>query len=207
MGLIDIQQVDFSKFKIGKSGKNYKLLYENEPAQFCTSTMYTPFGVNLNTKEWSSFTEYSIDCALNQSTSEASTQFKDFVENLDKTIQNLLTSENTTAEFVYYPMLWGTGNYPKRLKLQFPRDKNGNFMSFVFDTNKQKVMLSENNIETLLSKGKVFKCIIECSRLWIYNGKAGSIWNINQLKFSQDLSLINTPDSSGMDVYSQLMIE
>ena len=207
MGLIDISQVDFSKFKIGKSGRALKLLYDNDSVSFCTSGLYTPFGVNQNVKDWSNFTEYAVECSLNQSTGEQATAFRDFLEKLDKTIESLL-KDQVPEGFVYYNILRDNSqNYPKKMKLQFPRDKNGNFQSFIFDTDKSKIMLDDSSIESVVSKGKVFKCIIECAKIWVYNGKAGSIWNINQLKFSE--ATVPIASESVVDqirVYSELMI-
>jgi hypothetical protein len=205
--MIDITQADFSKFKIGKSGRALKLLYDNESVSFCTSGLYTPFGVNQNVKDWSNFTEYSVECSLNQSTSEQATAFREFLERLDSTIENLLKDQIPDG-FVYYNILKESSNYPKRMRLQLPRDKNGNFQSFIFDTDKTKIMLDDSSIESVISKGKVFKCIIECAKIWVYNGKAGSIWNINQLKFSEVSIPVVTDDTRAEDarVYSELMI-
>jgi uncharacterized protein YbaP (TraB family) len=89
------------------------------------------------------------------------------------------------------------------MKLQLARDKNGNFESFIFNENKEKVKIDENNIDTILSKGKTFKTIIECVKVWYYNGKVGSIWKIVQLKFSE--KTFNKQDSEE-ELYTQLMI-
>jgi len=97
------------------------------------------------------------------------------------------------------------------MRLQLSRDKNGNFESFIFDETKQKIKITENNIDTILSKGKCFKTIIECVKVWYYNGKVGSIWKIVQLKLSER-SLPKKEDSEKEDegspknVYNQLMI-
>jgi hypothetical protein len=191
--MIDLQNIDDSFFQLGKSGRAVKLLYNKTPVQFCTSSLYTPFGIKSTIKDWSNFTEYYIDCSLNQSNSENAMSFRKSIEDLDEKIAELVksnlslfNSKNETANdnFVYSPILRENKTYPKLMKLQFPRDKNGNFESFIFDEQKQKIKLDDNNILEYLNKGKVFKCIIECSKIWYYNGKVGSIWNVVQLKFS-----------------------
>ncbi|NBU34174.1 hypothetical protein EB118_04875 [bacterium] len=201
--IASITDFDFNKLKIGKSGRLLKLVYDKEPLSFCTEALYMPFSVNSNTKEWSNMTEYSIECSLDQSSSEQSVAFKTFLEKLDETVESLLKAHpDVTTDFTYYKFFKDNGNYPKRMRLQLPRDKYGNFCSFVFDNNKNKIPISEDNLETVLCKGKVFKCIIECAKVYIYNGKAGSIWNITQLKFQQPTSA-----GEGIDpVYSQIMI-
>ena len=189
--MIDYQNIEWDKFQLAKSGRAIKLLYKKEPVQFCTSTMYSPFGVKSVVKDWSPCTEYSLDCSINQSNNDVSVSFRTFLEELDNKIKELVkdnldifNSKSPTTEFTYCPILRENNNYPKLLKLQFPRDKNTNFETFFFDETKNKIKMTESNIEEQLRKGKLFKCILECSKIWLYNGKVGSMWNVIQLKFS-----------------------
>jgi len=188
--MIDIQNVDWNEFKLAKYGRVVKLLYKKEPVQFCTTALYTPFGVRSIDKEWANFTEYSVDCVLNQANSENAVAFRKFLEQLDKTLVQLfkdnlyIFNNDMNGNETYCPVLRENGSYPKLMKLQLPRDKNGNFETFMFDESKQKLQVTENNVTELLPKGKTFKCIIECSKVWFYNGRVGSIWNAVQLKFS-----------------------
>jgi hypothetical protein len=191
MSLIDTNNLDWDAFSLGKSGRTIKLLYNKKNFQFCTSLLYTPFGVKSNSKDWSKFDEYCLDCSLNQSESEHSTQFRNFLTKLDEKINELVKSNkellnitNENCEYSYNSILRENKNYPKLMKLQLPRDKNGNFDCFVFNSDKTKIKINEGNIEEVLTKGKFFKCIIECSKLWYFKEKVGSIWNIVQLKFT-----------------------
>lgn len=219
MTIINLDTFETDSLKLGKSGRAIKLFYNKEPIQICSSTLYTPFGVKSLTKEWSNYSEYNIDCSLNQSTSETSVFFRNGIQKLDKIIEKLVKdnlslfdskNEKCNDNFIYSPILRENGSYPKLIKLQLSRDKNGNFESFIFNENKEKVKIDENNIETILSKGKTFKTIIECVKVWYYNGKVGSIWKIVQLKFSertftrQDSE--KEEESSTKNVYNQLMI-
>jgi hypothetical protein len=219
MTIVNLDTLDDSNLKLGKSGRAVKLLYNKEPIQICSSTMYTPFGVKSVNKEWSNYAEYNINCSLNQSTSETSITFKNAIEKLDKIIEKLVKeninlfnskNENANENFIYSPILRENGSYPKLMNLQVSRDKNGNFESFIFNENKQKVKIDENNISEILSKGKTFKTILECVKVWYYNGKVGSIWKIVQLKFSertftkQDSE--KEEEGSSKNVYNQLMI-
>ena len=61
--MLDSKTIDDSLFKLAKSGRAIKLVYNKEPVQICTSTLYSPFGVKPIIKEWSNFTEYNIDCS------------------------------------------------------------------------------------------------------------------------------------------------
>lgn len=220
MTVIDLENLDTENFKLGKSGRAVKLLYNKEPVQICTSTLYCPFGIKSVAKEWSNFTEYYTDCFLNNSKSDLSTNFKGSIENLDNLVQKLVKenlglfnskTEVANDNFAYSPILRENGAYPKLMRLQLTRDRNGNFESFIFDENKKKIPLDENNIETILCKGKTFKTIIECVKVWYYNGKVGSIWRVVQLKFSEKVTHVE-PDELNTEqkmnpVYTQLMID
>jgi hypothetical protein len=218
--MLDIDNIDITKFKLGKSGRAIKLLYDKEPVKLCTSSLISPFGVKSVNKDWSAFTEYYIDCSLNQSSSEKSSSmvFKNAIDVLDNVIQDLVKdnlslfntkNENARDDFVYNKILRENGNYPKLMKLQIVRDKNGNFESFIFNENKEKIKIDEENIEQILVKRKIFKCIIECAKVWYYNGKVGTIWNIYQLKFSnKTLSEEEREEekSNVPNVYNNIMI-
>ena len=214
--LLDFQNVDWDLFKLAKAGRSVKILYNKEPLQFCTSTLYSPFGVKSIVKDWSSSTEYSVDISINQSTTEVAIVFREFLEKLDKKIEELtkqnvelFASKNGDSNFIYCPVLRENKNYPKLLKLQFPRDKNANFETFFFDENKNKIKIDESNIEQYISKGKLFKCIIECSKIWMYNGKVGSIWNTFQLKFTENKRPQNDTEQSNSNdknVYDKMLL-
>lgn len=218
--MIDINNVDWDAFQLGKSGRAVKLLYKKEPLQVCTSTLYTPFGAKGIDKEWSSFTEYSVDCSINNASKDTSTAFREFIAKLDTVIDKLVRENaelfqakgsktaTATENLTYCSILRENGSYPKLLKLQLNRDKNGNFESFVFDENKEKIQLKEDNVGTHLSKGKMFKCIMECSKLWMYNGKIGSIWNVVQLRFSAPSAAAASKSfESSANMYNTMMIE
>lgn len=217
MVVVDLQNIDISNLKLGKSGRAVKLFYNKEPLQLCTSTMYIPFGVKFVVKEWANYPEYYIDCFLNNSSSDVSINFRESIEKFDNTISQLVKqnlslfnskTETASDNFEYTPILRENGKYPKLMKLQLSRDRNGNFESFVFDENKQKIMIDENNIENVLTKGKVFKTIIECVKIWYYNGKVGSIWKIVQLKFSERTVNNDKFDNQEKDnIYNKLMID
>uniref|UniRef100_A0A6C0H7Z1 Uncharacterized protein n=1 Tax=viral metagenome TaxID=1070528 RepID=A0A6C0H7Z1_9ZZZZ len=206
--MIDIDNVEWDKFVLAKSGRAVKLLYNKEPVQFCTSSLYSPFGVKSLDKDWSTFTEYNIDCSLNNAQTGNAVSFKEFIDKLDKKLQELAQNQSDIftkgngGDFVYSPILRENGTYPRLMKLQMTRDKNGNFTSVVFDDSKNKIMIDESNINDILSKGKVFKCIIECAKIWYFNSKVGSIWNIVQLKLSERA----VAKSVGPADYSKLMI-
>lgn len=214
MSIISLQSVDWSKFSLAKSGRTIKLLYDKEPVKFCTATLYSPFGVKSVDKEWSNFLEYSIDSST--CSTESSEKFTQFIEQLDNTIKTLVdqnlhlfntAKSNATDDYDYCPIFRGNGNYPKLVKLMFSRDKHGNFESFVFDNAKKKIAVSEDNLCETIPRAQRFKCIIECSKVWYFNGKVGSMWNIVQLKLGAKVEK-SPPKSGDMTVdYTKLLID
>lgn len=212
--ILDLCDFDINKFSLGKSGRAIKLLYDKQPFQICTTTLYTPFGVKNIAKDWSNFNEYWIDCSLNQSPNENSTNFRNFIDELDKKIKELVNENknlfsNFSDNLQYNNILRENKNYPKLVKLQLPRDKNGNFESFIFDENKKKIKVTESAIDEILSKGKTFKCIIECSKIWVFNGKIGSIWSIAQLKLTEqknETSIQESDNNNNSVDYTKLLI-
>lgn len=213
--MIDIGKVDWSLVQLVKSGRSVKLMYNKEPLQFCTATLYTPFGVRSIDRDWSNFSEYSIDCSVSSLRSETSETFVNFLKELENNASKLVNdnldifktpkSKQQIPETVQFsPIMRENGTYPKLIKLQLPRDKNGNFESFAFDQNKDKIRLSEDNIQTVLAKGKSFKCILECAKLWLWNDKVGIVWNIVQLKQVENAKRENAIQDA--DKYTENMI-
>lgn len=217
--MIDIGTIDWDKLKLVKSGRAVKLMYDKKPLCFCTSTLYSPFGVKSFMKDWATFSEYSIDTSLNQSSSESAISFKNFLEELDRRLTTLVqdnlqvfnnpkSNVDVTNAIDYQSIMRENGNYPKLVRLQLNRDKNGNFTSFVFDEKKNSIQIDEGNISDVLVKGKSFKAIIECSKVWLYNGKVGTVWNIEQLRFVEPYNNNTKLQSVQVNesMYNELMI-
>jgi hypothetical protein len=229
MAHISITDLDLNKLQMGKSNRTIKLLYNNAPLQLVTSKMYTPFGVKVNNSDYSHFTNCHLDSSLNQSNSESSLKVKEMFLQLDNKIIELIKDniglfnqkdtndinlDNNENTF-YSPIFKGNSNYPKLMKISLPRDKNGNFDFVIFDENKEKVPVTDKNIETILAKGKIFKAILECSKVWIYKGKIGTTWNLVQMRFvarndasDPDPDEVDNSNSNIKNIYTQnLMLD
>jgi hypothetical protein len=218
MSHVNLFELDFSQLKIAKSGRNIKIIYNKEPVQIVTGKMYTPFGVKANQNNFSQFATYHLDCSLNQSTSDISVKYRESLEKLDNRIIELiqdnlqLFNTNVSREdipSVYSRILRENKTYPKLMKISLPRDSKGNFESVIFDENKNKILLEESTIENVLCKGKIFKTIIECGKLWYYNGRFGTTWTLKQLKFAEAQNLENEKQkniNNNNDIYQTIMI-
>ena len=217
MSHINLNEIDLSKLRIAKVGRAVKLIYgeSKEPLQLVTGKLYSPFGVRMNENKYSNWNTYNIDCSLNQSNSEISVAYKTSLEVLDQRIIELLANSNQLFENdknkphddlfddiqnYYSPILRENKTYPKIMKIALPRDTKGNFECVLFDENKEKVQIDDNNIQQILCKGKIFKSIIECKNVWYYNSasgpKFGTTWNLKQLRFTQNDPSTNAGSSS-----------
>ena len=223
MSHINLFDLDLTKLKVAKSGRLVKLMYEKEPLQLVTGKMYAPFGVKVNQNSYSPFTTCHLDCSLNQSASEVSVKYRQALEALDlKVIEllkdsihlfntgNLAFTEDDIPN-IYSPMLRENKTYPKLMKITLPRDSKGNFECVIFDESKEKVALNDNTIEDVLCKGKIFKGIIECGKIWYYNGRFGTTWNLKQLKFIENNVVDNQPNQTNQsaqkaEIYQNIML-
>ena len=194
MSHIKPENFDQSQLKIAKSGRAVSLRYSGNPFQLSSCKMYTPFGINGKSNDYSPFTNWTLDCSINQNQSEASVAYQTTIDTIDASMIDLIKSNNNlfnpkdtqnidfdTDDF-YSPILRPNKTYPKLMKLSFPRDRNGNILAVLFDEDGKKVLLNDNNIEELLGKGTVFKCITEFSKFWCFQNRIGSTWNVLQLR-------------------------
>lgn len=219
MSHVNLNDLDLSKLKIGKSGRMVKLMYNKEPLQLVTCKLYTPFGAKVVSNNYSNFSNCYIDCSLNQSNSDSSVKYQVLLEDLDNRIKELIKESvhlfNTdseanaeqSVELNYKPILKENKTYPKLMKITLPRDTKGNFDFVIFDENKEKVTITDNNIETILHKGKVFKGIIECGKIWYYKDNFGTTWNLKQMKFAEREITKNETSKSGNDTCTYMMID
>jgi len=198
MSHINLNELDLTKLRLAKSGKMVKLVYDKEPLEIVTGKLYTPFGVKVNPSSYSQWNTCNIDCSLNQSNSEISVAYRNSLEALDARITELLQEQgetlfNLNGQFdfddinsFYSPVLRENKTYPKLMKISLPRDSKGNFEFVIFNENKEKVQVTDNNITNVLCKGKIFKSIIECNKVWYYNGRFGTTWHLKQLRFVEN---------------------
>lgn len=213
MSHIKLSELNFEKLKIAKSGKAIKLIYDKEPLQLVTELLYTPFGVKGNPNNYSQWTNYVLDCSLNQSNSENTIAYKNLIGTFDKNLMTLIKDnnhlfENTNfEELTYSPFHRENKTYPKLIKINLPRDNKGNFDFVIFNENKEKVNINENNITDVLCKGKIFKSIIECNKIWVYNGRFGTTWYLKQLRFINDIKQQDTPQTQQIEKNNYILLD
>jgi hypothetical protein len=183
--LTTLDNLVFSNLNLAKSGRVVKLICDKQPFNLKTNTMYLPFGVNKFKKQWSNFEEYSIDCYVDSSTTdnEKYNELNDKIFNLVKENTQLFNIPDVST-LSNSPFYRDNKSYPKLLKLQLPRDTNGNFTTQFFDDTGKIIIVDETNIEEILAKKVTIKTLITCSKVWVYQNKVGSIWNVLQIKLT-----------------------
>lgn len=184
--IVSVDLLNFNNLNLGKVGRVIKLIYDKQPLQLKTGNLYLPFGINKYKKQWSPFEEYSIDCYIkddNKNIDLKFTELNDKIFNLVKENNQLFNNVDTSV-LTNSPFYRDNKTFPKLLKLQLPRNSDGNFTTQFFDENSNVINVDENNIEDILSKKTMFKALIVCSKVWVYQNKVGSIWNIVQIKLN-----------------------
>jgi hypothetical protein len=185
--LTTIENLNFNSLKLAKVGRVIKLISDKQQFNLKTGSLYMPFNVSKFKKQWSNFEEYSVDCYVDSSLNEPVkfTELNDKIFSLVK--ENTQLFNNIDIEILTNsPFYRDNKTFPKLLKLQLPRDNNGNFTTQFFDENGEIIIIDENNIETILNKKTTFKAILTCSKVWVYGNKVGSIWNVLQIKLTKN---------------------
>ena len=206
-----IKDIDINKITFSKVGKGGKLVYnygtENDEQKhefkFSTNTMYSPFGINENQSKYSSHLEYSISASVNASDMENAVSTREILELIDHKIEDIIKEKsevlNLQDDYSYFSFYKNSGNYPKLIKFSFPRDTHGNFKTTVFDDDKKKVPLSDSNISEIFKKGSLFRISAVNKKIWAFNGKVGTIWEIDQVKLIKGNEINNDDDNASVE--------
>ena len=192
---MDLLTLNMNTLNIVKSGKIVKLMSDSQILNVKTCELYMPFNISKFKKQWSTFEDYTIDCYVNNQNNSNSMEYVNKLNMLDNHILEL-TKKNlhifgvsdVNVQCNYQPMYRDNKTFPKLIKLQLPRDTNGNFTTQFFDHNSKIVIVNEKNIDSILYKKVIFKALITCSKVWYYQNKIGTIWNVVQLKLSDTSS-------------------
>lgn len=207
MSHVKIEDIDVNQLKIAKSSRTVTLRYNNLPFQLATCKLYSPFGVKGTNSDYSPFTNWTIDCSIDQNNSDASQLYQTNIDLLDTRLIELIKEScnsfnprnmeevDLTGDF-YSPILRNNKTWPKLMKISVPRDTKGNLLSVIFDENTEKIPITDKNIEQILCKGKVFKAIIEFSKFWIYKGRIGTTWHLIQMKLISKTTKDKEPEDT-----------
>jgi hypothetical protein len=196
--------------QLAKVRKTVKLVDSNGQAVSVSSgELYLPFGASCWENKRTDFDDYSVQCYVNKSE-----QFESYCQELSDKIESLCADSLFDSSSVFTPMLKQNKDFPQLLKINLPRDRYGNFDFVVFDQDSNKVMITEDNVNEIFCKKRTFKCIMECARIWEFNGKIGSVWNAVQVKYydtpvNDEVSIDSVDESAApqvSSVYTECML-
>lgn len=170
-----------------------------------TDRLYMPFGVSKFDNKWSGISDYSINCYVDN-------QFDLFCDSMDSKVIELL-KDHTTSEFT--PSLRANKTFPKLFKLKLPRDSMGNFNVVGFDTDTNKILITEDNVEEVFCKGREFKGLVQCEKIIDYAGKSRVSWMLTQMKYIEKGDDLEISEPEGYDAsstttagaYTQFMLD
>lgn len=204
------KEMDFDKLKVGLDKKTVKLYYEKkdennnsilEDFQIQLPHMHLPFGLkeNENKNQWSNFKEYYFDCGLKDFSEKDN--FNQFLTNLNNKVMTLINESKNFKDNCNENNYYKIHKSNNLIKLNLLRDKEGNFNSYVFKYNSgkkhEKILLKDENIYDVVKQGTMFIPTINCSKIYFYKEKFGSIWNIVQM-----LTIEKTEKKSDNNVYT-----
>ena len=85
------------------------------------------------------------------------------------------------------------------------RDKEGNFNSYVFRYNSakkhDKVLIKDENIHEVIKAKTIFIPIVNCSKIYYYKERYGSIWNLIQMLIIE--KQVETAPKPESNIYTQ----
>lgn len=169
------EEFDLNKLSLVTSGKNLKLKYDGKDFKLKTDILFCPFDCRINMQSWQKFKQWSISCNI------INDDFLNFTNNFNEKLKQLLyglnlMDNNTT----YRNLVYTSGNYSS-LSFNFKRTKTGSFASFIFDNDKEQIAINDDSLSNVLTR-KYIKAVVECEKIYIYNEKVGSIWDLDQCK-------------------------
>lgn len=209
LNLKNVQFVEIKKNKRG--GATSYIRYDNKRINkshtiyLQTPKMYCPFGASAFKKEDSNEApRYSLNLSFRDQ--DTNTNIKDLrskFENLDdfllaevmknKEWMNVLNlaGKKVTVDslaFIHSPMIRTGKNskdgteYPSNLNVKLPAKFDSNeFITEVFDKNKQKQSVTYENIETIIPPRCEVRALLHVSAVWFVGGKFGITVRASQL--------------------------
>ena len=206
---LDVSKINFGDIKNMNSngGKIIYMNYSGANINIQTPELKLPFDVS-EFKE-GEIVKYTATCALeNYKDDKNMKEFYEKLRDIDTHIKKF-AKENSVAVFkkskisdetideLYNPIVkfskdpnTGEDNlrWPPNLKVKM-KCKNGEFDCKMYDSKKTKYDLNgdsdtPNKITELLVKGTRCKMLIQCSGIWIINGKFGCTWRVIQARLN-----------------------
>ena len=200
----NIENVKFLEPKINPKYKNVSV-----PISYSTDGGKNPFvlqipsmkafvGISCFDQDGQS-PKYSLPLSLsNLDTDPNHKKMLDFFKDFDEFVVNMVhknpswikknkSTKREVIEAFYTPCLRFpkdkdtgeiTDKYPPNIKVKLMQSRDGNFMTKVFNKDRQAL----TNVLESIPKGSMVTTLMECTGLWVVNGKFGVSWRAVQIK-------------------------
>ncbi len=191
-------EVDIGDVKnLSNGGKMCFIGRKGKPLIIQTPEQYGPFGVNSYTNEDTGITKYSLDLSFRDiENRESLQQLKKFQLDLDQKVvdtafdnsQTWFRKKYTNKEVLQalyttpykVPRDKETGEvitkYSPTLKVNLPF-RDGEFKLEAYDKNTDPI-----DLNTIVTKGAKFTCLLQCGGVWLAGGKFGITWKVLQIQ-------------------------
>jgi hypothetical protein len=179
---LHLKDLSLLPIQIYNKGKIVNLSIENDPLKFSIGPMFLPFDIKFYPNKWTNIDDVSLDCSLNKQAVDYNSLNEKMCE-LDNHLSNLIT-ENSNFKDSVYTSFYKNNNpsYPKLCKLNFMRDKFGNFKTMIYDENRQKIEYNEKTLPEIMKRHTVFNVLITSNKIWnTQNKKCGIQFDIEQI--------------------------
>jgi hypothetical protein len=186
--VVDINKMDFEKLKFAPNKSNaakkfVKVFYDKKPFIFKLPKSKIPFHAQLN--QYSKHVEFCLNVAK---------EHQEFFETLDKKALEVIDENNYEVDFI--PVLkHSTAGFDPLLKVKVLPNSNDNTFPDLFDHSKNTIQVSSAEDFLKLLKGRNHMIsAIECSGLWVINGKAGLTFKLYQGRLFQTSNSVSNED-------------
>ena len=206
-----IEHIDFSELK--KQPKGGSLVFINyrnpetnkkEPLYVHFPKLFAPFGPSCFKKEQGKIPKYNLTLSLDKNI-KGTTELEEFLHKLDKLVKSKSLKSKTwksqlpnkfskdLVEAFYTPLIKEPNNekYNNTFNMKLPIDWKNKKPDFeLFDSSKNKLDLTFENIEQLIPKLSELKGIFKVSHIWFVNKKFGVSLTLKQSKIYQKQQLL-----------------
>lgn len=186
--VVDITKVDFEKLKFAPNKSNgvkkfIKVFYDKKPFIFKLPKSKIPFHSQLN--QYSKQVEFCLNVVK---------EHQEFFEKLDKTALQVIGENNYEVDFT--PSLkQSSAGYDPLLKVKVLQNSNDNSFPDLFDHSKNTIEITSQQDFLKLLKGRNHLIsAIECSGLWVMNGKAGLTFKLYQGRLFHTSNSVSNED-------------
>lgn len=192
---VNTENIKFSKLRDENRHKFVSVFYNNHKFRIHSPKVRIPFGIK----------KFGNNYVLQVSISDSN--MKEMLYNVDEFLKQAGT-DNSKEWFQtnkdvgkFKSNIKQSGTFPPLLSIKLPRDSLGEYKFSVYDDKKEKIEITNENIEEVFEKGTIIKPILECVGVWFKDNTYGISWKLFQAKVESKMKTCFVEDS---DVDSEI---